>query len=251
MSKSKNTLSNTLGLLLRFSIGFLFSPLVFGADWSEIAMRLSGGSESEKASMIKKLKEIPQLESTLRASLLGDKKFLALDVISALKLSSFLPTLLELSEQDESGFFYHAINSLVTHDNRIKIVQLYKTRLFQATISPSAKIALIDTLARLQASLTESQLKCLLSDSQFEVRSSALHYMRYWILQLGQWDIISLLSLVLQKKTPFQLKLQGLYLISEVPPRYRRSILPFLNHCKSESNLLVKELCSKLQSGHI
>jgi hypothetical protein len=238
--------------LFGLSIGMklcIFPQWIRADDWSDHARRFTGESDLVKEEAIQKIRQTPDLENTLRKALSNEKKYLALDTISALKLYSLLPDLVSLSEDDESGYFYHAMNALFTSENRPKMIELYRRRLFQENTSAASKMALIDTLARLHSSLTENQLKTLLSDPHFEVQSAALSYVRYWVLKLGQTDYLPLIQTALQKKVPFQIKFQALYLISELHPRYRRSSQALLRHCKDDSNTEVRTFCLKLSGG--
>jgi hypothetical protein len=260
MSSTQRKFSSLIvSSLFGLSIGMklcIFPQGVHAEDWSDHARRFTGESDLVKEEVIQKIRETPDLENTLRKVISGqspahsnEKKFLALDTIAALKLYSLLPDLTKLSEHDESGYFYHAMNALFTTENRRKLIELYRGRLFQENTSPASKMALLDTLARLQSSLTEDQLKALLSDPHFEVQSAALSYIRHWVIKLGQSDYLPLVQATLQKKIPFQLKFQALYFVSELSPRYRRSTQTLLRHCKDDLNPEVRALCLKLLGG--
>ena len=86
---------------------------------------------------------------------------------------------MRLSGKDCTGYFCHALNALVTPTNRAEIAALYRAqRRARAIASMPAKLALIDTLARLQAPLSEGELAVLLADPSYEVRESAIAYVR-------------------------------------------------------------------------
>ena len=224
-----------------FLFSLLFSLPVFGKTteltetvWWKNARRLTGESEKVRSQAIQNLRRYPQLDSVLRSELAGAHRFLAFDVIATLKLSGLLDDLMQISAQDKSGFSYLAINSLVNRSNEKEISNLYHDRLSARGTSAAAKVILLDTLIRLNFLLTDRELKELLREGEFpEVRSAALYYLRWILLKQGDLGYLPLLrGLVSQIKLSSQLKMQSLYLVSELTPESRAVAVKGLKDAK-------------------
>ncbi|MCM2277386.1 MAG: hypothetical protein NDJ89_04865 [Oligoflexia bacterium] len=218
--------------------------------WPELALRLTGESEAERKRAIQALRTLPGLEAELRKELPlaepSTRRFLALDVIAILGLRNLLPELLAASAHDDTGYSYHAINALLDEDSRAQATRIYRERLAERRTSAASKVALLDTLARLAAPLEERLLeRLLLEDSSHEVRSAALSYLRHFAVRLRQPDGLVLLEKLLEDTQPYQLRLQALYLFSELPPSIRRARARLLKACAGDPHPEVRAFCAK------
>jgi len=229
-------------LLFVAIFGFASEPTPKLASWLSDARVLSGGSEEVRKNAIQRLKAMPKLESSLHSELEGKNRFLALDVISALKLKNFLDDLLRLAERDESGFFYNAIDSMIDSTNRERITTVYRSRVTDREQPWGSRVALYDSLARLNSILSPGVVEQSLQDPTPEIRAAALHYLRYSLLHWQNEDYLPMLELVL-KKGSNKLKIQALFLISELSPAYKRRASAYLSSCRSDSNSEVRYYC--------
>lgn len=155
--------------------------LAHGDAWEQSALRLSGESDRVYRQAISRLKSIPHLNEKLKQALDENSRrtFLALDVISTLKIEALLPKLITSSEKDSSGFFYLAINTFLDATHVQAITTLYLDRLHNRQTSSASKIVLLDTLGRLQVRIPESELQKILNrEDEPEVRSAVLYYLR-------------------------------------------------------------------------
>ncbi len=239
----------TIVLLLSFAGTFSGTSFSSEPEWKTYAQRFTGESAWVREQAIHALKRIPDLDQILRNELQGKHRFLALDVISTLELRTLLPDLIRESESDVSGYTYHAMNALIHSQNRNEIALLYKKRLLSSRCSPAAKLALIDTLGRLHVSLSESQLRTLLKDPTIEVVSATLYYLREWILRLEQHEYIPLLEIPFRENAAFQIKLQALSLVSELPRKLQAQARSIATRCLSESHIEVREACRRINES--
>jgi hypothetical protein len=174
----------SVSLLVFFGFTVLHPIKVRAEDWETSALRLSGESDQVARSSVQKLKKIPDLETKLSRALSENstRTFLALDVISTLKLKKLLPVIIDHSQKDESGFFYLALNTFIDSKNLQDMSKLYEERLSEAKTSPPAKMVILDTLGRIQVKISPSQIQKILEDSDNpEMRSAALYYVRTWV----------------------------------------------------------------------
>lgn len=231
------------------SLLLLISPyLEAKQNWKFLAKRFTGESDLIRQSSINQIKKIPNLENLLKKELSGPDKFIVLDVIATLKLTGLLPELIKYSEYDETGFFYHALNALMTTTSlKHKLSQLYYSRLLNVNTPAAAKVVILDTLGRLNVSLSSADLKYLLLDESLpEVRSAALYYLRtQFTNKTGQERDLILLKEVLDTE-PYQIRLQALYFFSELNTTYQSVWLPFLKSCLTDKNPEVKQFCFDL-----
>lgn len=183
-------------------------------DWAQEALRLTGESDLARDKALKNLRSIPKIKKILAAQLKTSKKALALDVIAALEYREFVPDLLKLAEFDNTGAFYLTINSLLNAKNAPLVIETYRARL--STISyPVAHVVILDTLGAMGASLPDKQIAQFLKNKSFEVRSSALDYVRSMLLRHNRRSYAPLL-LEAFKDQPFQLRMQAVYAVSEL-----------------------------------
>lgn len=191
------------------------------ATWFYLAERLSGESDAAHKQTIASLRAIPDLTNVLTRQIQGaspkpdTKTFLAFDVIATLGMHDLLPVLRDFSQKDKSGYSYHAMNSLITASNQSEIVALYRDRAVAANTSPAARIALIDTLARLNSLLDVGDVKRLLRHPSIEVRATTLGYLRSFLLRGKQPGYAELVQIPIADG-PQRLKLQAEYLLHEL-----------------------------------
>ncbi len=218
---------------------FILSALCFRKpSWTDYALMLSGESLKARQQAISALLAYNNLELILKTALKTENKYLALDVISALKLKGFLEELLDLSNNDSEGFFYLTINTLIDEKNKTFIAKTYIDRLKSKKLSPSASAIIIETLGYWGAILEEKTLDELLGKS-FEERMAMLTYIRYLAYKYKRNNYSKLLLKTI-KMEPYQLRIKTIFLISELG-------LPLLEErtCLNERNTEVRKICLK------
>jgi hypothetical protein len=190
-------------------------------DWAE---RLSGESDWVRERAIDQIRKTPNLEEVLRRELDGPHRLLAMDAITSLSMKQMLPRLMELSERDEDGFSYLAINALIAPDTQEKIAALYRLRL-EGKEEPEerssvAKMAMLDGLALMHVPLSREALGKLLADSSFEARSAALGYL---YSMRAQPQIAALIPDLLAKvgPRPWQIRQRARFLAEALPDAAR------------------------------
>src|SRR4051812_48596585 len=104
-----------LVLLVVLALASSSSSIASAKDWSSHARRFTGESDEVRRQAIQELKKYPKLEDELKRALTSrsENRFLALDVISTLRMRKLLPALYQAAETDETGSCYNAINSLL------------------------------------------------------------------------------------------------------------------------------------------
>jgi len=184
-------------------------------SWVSLALKLSAESESVYLASLKKLKAFPHLDVELASALKENstRTFLALDVISTLKLEPLAPEVLASAQTDQSGFFYLCLNTFFkTHS--AEFFKLYLARLQDPATRPPVKMVVLDTLGRLKVRIDEKELQKLLDEKEVpEVRSAALYYLRTFAL-LKHHDYDATLKWVREMKStrtgPFVAQLNSL-----------------------------------------
>jgi hypothetical protein len=241
-------------MLLLLSLLFTLAPvsLTYGAapDWVSPALRLTGESNFVRTDSIQKLRTLPGIETEIKQALRGERKFLALDVVSALKMENLMPELIQLSQPDESGFFYLAMNSLVVAGNQKLLEHVYFQRLVNEKTPPTVQMILLDSLCRMGVRLRSEDLeKFLFKNESPEVRASALYYLRFFLVHLGDADYLPLLREALEEKTPSDLKrVQLLYLMSELPLPMWRHLRGLRFSCPSHHPADLTATCNRLSA---
>ncbi len=216
-------------------------------DWVAPARRLSGEAKNVRKEMVEKIRAVAGLEKSLLAELGGPHRFLAYDVMTALELRTLLPEILEHLETDDTGFAVHAANSLSRAEDRMVLIQKYRKALESEKTAAPALMALLDTLGRLGALLTPDLCEKMLRHPSYEVREAALNYLRTAILRLGQQDWAIRVSPALESDQPWQIRVQALFLLSELPPRNRRSLASaFKKACAHLPDQEASRLCQAL-----
>lgn len=225
---------------LAVSIGVFSVAFAGPAQWTDHARRFTGESQNIRSQAISELRKDPQLREKLKRALGTKDHFLALDVISALRMREMLPTLMQAAGKDPSGYVYHAINSLLTPADHAMIVRVYLQRLEKGSESAASRVALIDSLARLRVKLDFDFIERLASDHDPDIRSAAVSLARSQVRKLGRKQCVRILMNAVQDAV-FQVRLQAIYALSElrVPDRAaayeacRRDLHPEVRlHCE-------------------
>lgn len=224
-------------------------------DWSVHARRFTGESERVRDRSIEALRKEPNLKARLEEALGTPKHFLALDVIVALELKDMAPVLLRFSEEDETGYSYHALNAILTPQNQRDVLKAYRERLEAQRkpggrkLSPAAQVALIDAMTRAGLDLDPGLVEAFLTDVEPEVRSSGLYYVRMALLKKRRYDGLKLLAVALADPA-FQIRMQALYVVSELSDaaRGRRAIQDALRNCAKEDFEEARVFCDSLKN---
>jgi hypothetical protein len=242
---------------------FLPSVTVFSATskagvdsavaWSEHARRFTGESSAVRQTAIDELRRDPHLMDKLRKALGSPEHFLALDVIATLELRSMLPLLIKFSEKDRTGYSYHVINSLMTPKEQPEIARIYTERLRHPKVSAASKMTLLDSLGRMNQVLEESLIGSLIRHETPEVRSATLYFLRNGILKRGHTSAIALLEPALRDEA-FQLRLQTLHLLGEIPAQKRQAwfsptLQAAIQGCVKDPFPQVRALCRSLAAS--
>lgn len=229
------------------------SPSAKDAPWIDLAKRFSAESSDVHNQSIQKLRALPDLNRQLRAilqaatdgtSLLSTPTFLAFDVISTLKLGELLPDLLQFSETDRSGFSYHAINALITPDNRRQIIERYRARLANSATSPAARMALLDTLGRLQTSVDSQVVEQLAQDPAEGTRSALVNYLRSFLLRGEESGSLKIIRRMAEEGS-LPLQIQVIYLLSELTPQTRLSQMNWVRDLCGRSSAGLESVCTE------
>ncbi|MGZ3710032.1 MAG: HEAT repeat domain-containing protein, partial [Bdellovibrionota bacterium] len=177
----------------------------------------------------------------------GPRRFLAYDVISALKLGALLEDLLSCSERDQSGFAYHAVNALVVAANRERIAAIYLSRAVASRTSDASRMVLLDSLGRLGHALKVSDLEKLLRSPSPELRSAALYHVRHFLVHWSHEDFLPLVGKALLSSDR-ALRMQALKLVTELSPVLWRRARPLLQSCASDPDEEIRGACGKASS---
>jgi HEAT repeat protein len=218
-------------------------------QWPQLAERMTGESDRVHEQSLRDLRATPDLVKRLRAELRNPsqpsktKMFLALDVISALKMSEMLPDLIELSETESSGYLYNTINTLVTPENRAQMIELYKDRVSRTKTPAPARMSLIDTLARFGVPLPLAQMSDLLKDPVSDLRKTALAHARVFLVRGLQPSYLPLVKEQL-KGGSFLLRVQAIYLLRELESVRRLPVGAWREDCLSDLSETVRALCA-------
>ncbi len=222
------------------------------ANWYDYARRFTGENEEIREKSIAALKKDPNLKTELKKALGTANHFLALDVISVLGLKAMMPDLLAFAARDKTGYSYHVINSLIDPKDNDRVGQIYLDRLDSDKTSPAAKMAMLDASARMEITLGPERTARLLKDDSPEVRSSVLSLFRTELLRRNYQRGLNVLETTIQDPA-FQIRIQTLFLVSELPERIRVGNLSLisgvLDRCKNDPMLQVKSLCRSLIAG--
>src|SRR3954465_979925 len=117
---------------------FLLCSIAFSSetDWRHHARRLSGYVQTTQREAVRWLKSQKRLEKKLVPALETRDRYLALDVIAELQMTSLLPELFKWTTRDESGAVVLTINTLLTPQTRDSIIEHYENILSRLSIVP-------------------------------------------------------------------------------------------------------------------
>lgn len=218
--------------------------------WITDARRLTGESERVRKEAIARLRKNTDLESLLQQGLRSGHRFLALDVITALDLKTMLSELVVDARQDTSGYTYHALNTLMDSQNQRELLKVYVQRLEEEN-SPAATVALLDALSRTRESLGTNLLDRLFRSEHPEIRSATLYYVRSRVMKFKQSAFLPYLDRGIRDEA-FQIRLQALYQLAEMPLAVRRrnrvTLLKSLESCVKDPVEEVKTLCKSISA---
>jgi hypothetical protein len=207
---------------------FVWAAPAADVDWRFEATRLTGASAKISRTAARRLKSRSSLAKELRAALEGDDRYLAVDVIGALRFEPMREDLIRFSATDDAGFSYIALSAFIDRANAPEFVKLFGERLQSPRTSAPAKVILLDTLSRMGAVLDRGRLgELLIKDPSPEVKSAALSYLRARLLKHDEEKDLDLLRAVLRdpKLSP-QRRAQALFLVSELDERRAARLCP-------------------------
>lgn len=233
---------------------FLFGPAPAraGAHWWDYARRFTGENETVRAKAIASLKSIPTLRADLKKALGTTEHFLALDVITTLEMKEMMSELLVFAERDKTGYSYHVISALIDAKDHDRVGQIYLDRIDNPRTSAAAKMAMIDAAARMEITLGPERTARLLSDESPEVRSSVLSLFRTELLRRNFQRGLNVLETTIRDPA-FQIRIQTLLLVTELPGTIRRANLSLiegvLRECRNDPMPQVKVLCLSVDGG--
>jgi hypothetical protein len=185
-------------------------------DWVRHARRLTGESDAVRQSALRELKRTANLSDQLRAALKDSRRFLALDAVVALRRRELWSDLVAVAPSDDSGFTYHALNSLSEEKDHPELRKITYRRALEVEAPLAARLAALDSLARLRVLLSSSDVAQLKSEDSPEVRQALLSYARAMAVHLGNRDYLQVAqSLSFAKE--MQVRMQALSLLEEFP----------------------------------
>lgn len=228
-------------------------------NWTVLAKQV-GQSEDAKviAEAVRKLKKKPSLSHDLRVALRTKDRPLALEVISALKISGLIPDLIKLAPSDPDGFLVIALNSMVTNQNQNLILGTYLDTLSPRhvkAVSSGATVAMLEALGRIGERIPSSTASNLVQAKSPEVRGAILYYARMMALRHRNTDYTDVVDASLQARE-YQLRLQAVSIASEILGASKKKnlrVADFDRHdlvqtCEQETEAAVKETCHSLIS---
>lgn len=231
-----------------FFLSFALVHPAWAAEWTDHARRFTGESVKVREDAIKALRKDKKLTEKLKKAFGSTDHFLALDVITVLRMRSLVPYLMQVSEKDRTGYSYHALNAILVDKEIPKITALYKQRLASTHASPAVRMALLDSLSRLQVELDVPTLERFLKDESPEVRSSALYFVRNSLLRHQRKSYLPLFAISLADEA-FQMRLQALHALSEMPLYLRVAdhvdLIEPLTKCLKDPVPQVKAFCEE------
>ncbi len=162
-----------------FALLFFITTAAVASDWVRLTRQM-GRSNQDHRDSVAALKKIKGLDAELNNELRGQQKYLALEVISELKLKSTLPRLFELSENDANGAIHLTLASLIDATNAKSIESLFLSHLTDAVEkgrTDVVRLILLDALARFQTPLDINLMHQLFASPTPELRHGILYYL--------------------------------------------------------------------------
>lgn len=220
-------------------------------EWTTHARRFTGESWKVRDSAIQSLKKDKKLPEKLKQAFGTTDHFLALDVITTLKLHSLLSFILASSDRDKTGYSYHTVNAIMWASDKKEVVATYLERLDRKNTAPAAKMTILDSLSRMNVEIPLDMSKRILESEEPEVRSALLSLVRAAALTRAQYENLSLLS-DFMKDEAFQIRMQTIFLVSEIPEtvRAREASLfqEIFARCEKDPVAQVKAVCLSVKS---
>lgn len=235
-------------------VAFSLSPVpaLAAAHWWDYARRFTGEDDKVRDAAVGSLRKIPTLNAELKKALGTTEHFLALDVITTLGLKEMMTDLLAFAEKDKTGYSYHVISSLIEAKDHDRVGHIYLDRIDNPKTSAAAKIAMIDAAARMEITIGPERTERLLKDESPEVRASVLSLFRTELLRRNFQRGLSVLETTIRDPA-FQIRMQTLFLVSELPGSLRRANLSLidgvLQSCSEDAMPQVKSFCLTLKAG--
>lgn len=225
---------------------FLFLPaFAHAAEWWNHALRLTGESQGVRRTAIRELRATPDLPVKLKAALSTEKKYLALDAVSALGLEELLPDLLAAAANDQTGAVYLATNTLLNEKTKETIAATYLTRLKGEKVPLPSLLVMLDTLGRTDTKIPPEDLRPFIRHADYEVRSAALYYLRYRLVKQSDALYLPLLAPFASAR-PYQLRVQLYSLVHDLPAALKDQSASLWNRCKEDEHPEVRQWCEEL-----
>jgi hypothetical protein len=252
------TIKRTTRALFMTTI-LLLTPAASGAvkndnapPWTVLARHV-GQNEKASAVAIAKLRKTKDIEKTLTSALGTKDRFLALDVIAALRLTDMIPRLVENIPEDDDGFTTLTVNALIDSKNKSLVLSTYERHIASGTdaLSPAAIVAMLEPLGRLNHPLPKAALKRLAAHEYPEVVSAALLYARTRSIGHQSKEPLEMLHQTLDSPSA-QIRIQSLYLADEIAgletlrPAIEQARLKSV--CAKERTPMVKSKCNETLS---
>lgn len=234
------------------------SPQKKSVDWVKMARNLTGESESVRQKSLKRLRAMKDLDQVLTAEIekpafengkLNTQRFLALDIVTALKRKSLMPVLISQSLADATASIYHTMNTLMTSQNVDSMMTLYHDRLLSYPSSNTVKIALLDTLGRTGFELSLAELRYLNRNASFEVQSGILSYMRGIMFLKNRLLYQNMMSEIMIAGS-FEIRMQTLFLYEELLSQKKLKLKDASLQCLQDTNKAIQNFCKKLVGSY-
>jgi len=214
------------------------------ATWVDWSRRLTlDTAKTPRTLVVRKLKRIKGLEEKLKQGLQDPlNRSYALDVIAALERTSFIDVLQAQVRSDPDGYVILTLNTLLDSKTYGPVATSYKNLLTDSLddLSPGATVALVDSLTRWGSPLSMDTVESLLDHSYPEVKLATVSYLGAMVLKFKKTAYLKPMS-ELMSLSPYQVRLQALYLYDALPGE--RARLSLLKSCKGDKNPIVQTKC--------
>ena len=254
-SKSFFTPWRRFGLFFLFFIVSLFSDAKkVSSDWTVNARRLTGESDRIAENALKNLRATSDLDILLKGELknasvtngkLNTAHFFAFDVISALHKKQLMPDLIASSKADQTGYAYHAMNTLIDAANGQSLIQIYHDRLTSNKMTIPVQLALLDTLGRVEHKLSLDELKEINAKASTEMKSGLLNYLREMMILKNHPEYKEFLPPFL-KEPSFEIKMQALFLFDELLKQKKMRFSGDVSTCLVDPNMTIQNFCKRV-----
>lgn len=236
----------------KFSAFFIIITLSLTAlaktSWEESAIKLSADPEI-RAQGIKELKAISNLSEQLRSDF-AIKKELALDVIRALKMTEFLPRLLEVTEattpSDLKWQVVETATGLSEAKDEKKLTEVFSKKLEAKKLPDATLLALLMGLQKYNYPLSEKKLLILLEHPSYEIRIASLQVAANLAKIHPKYNLVLKKAITL---SPYQLRLQAYEAYSADLTSAQLDKNEINKSCEIEKNSDVKVMCLKIKGA--